>query len=210
MSKPTLQELNEAISELPNNKAAGSLGITYKIIKKLSNKGKERLGKIFHCCLTYGIIPKAWKVSNIYPIPKNRDWEANLSNTRPIILMESTRKCLTKIITNRLSAICKNNNVLRGPNFAGLPGESTLEPIQLLNNICEEAREQNKELWILFQDTAKAFDTVNLEMLEKALQRIKIPQKAIKLIIYLFKEREVKVITKNSFTDTIIAEDGID
>ena len=101
--------------------------------------------------------------------------------------METTRKCLTKIITNRLSLICKNNNILRGPNFAGLPGESTLEPIQLLNNICEEAREQNKELWILFQDTAKAFDTVNLEMLERALKRIKIPKKMTKLIINLFK-----------------------
>src|SRR6516162_7844290 len=102
--------------------------------------------------------------------------------------METTRKCLTKIITNRLSLICKNNNILRGPNFASLPGESTLKPIQLLNNICEEAREQNKELWILFQDTAKAFDTVNLEMLERALKRIKISKKMTKLIINLFKD----------------------
>ena len=47
-------------------------------------------------------------------------------------------------------------------------------------------------------------------MLKKALQRIKIPQKAIKLIIYLFKEREVKVITENGLTGTIIAGDGID
>ena len=69
-----------------------------------------------------------------------------LSNTRPIVLMEVTRKLLTKIITNRLSTICKTNNILRGPNFTGLLGESTQEPIQLLNSICEEAREKKKEL----------------------------------------------------------------
>jgi hypothetical protein len=123
------------------------------------------------------------------------------------MLMETTRKCFTKIITNRMSTLCKERNILRGPNFAGLPGESTLEPIQLLNNICEEAREKKKELWILLQDTAKAFDTVNLEMLERALSRIRAPKKAIKLIIYLFKEREVKVIhvpeIKNRNPETI-------
>src|SRR5438477_4311603 len=126
------------------------------------------------------------------------------------MLMESTRKCFTKIITNRISIICKEKNVLKGPNFAGLPGESTLEPIQLLNHIGEEAREKKKELWILLQDTTKAFDTVNLEMLERALDRIKIPKKAIKLIIYLFKDREVKAITKNGLISSVKAGDGID
>ena len=122
------------------------------------------------------------------------------------MLMETTRKCFTKIITNRLSTICKEKSILRGPNFAGLSGESTLEPIQLINNICEEAREQRKELWILLQDTAKAFDTVNLKMLKRALHRIKISNKMIKLIIYLFKDRKFKVITENGLTDTVNLE----
>ena len=83
--------------------------------------------------------------------------------------METTRKYFTKIITNRLSKICKTRQILKGPNFAGLSGESIQEPIQILNSICKEARKENKELWILLQDTAKAFDTVNLDMLIKAL-----------------------------------------
>ena len=99
---------------------------------------------------------------------------------------------------------------IRRKNFAGLPEENTLKPIQLLNNICEEVREKKKELWILLQDTAKAFDTVNLEMLERALDRIKIHKKATKLIIYLFKDREVRAITKNGLTNPVKAGDGID
>ena len=47
-------------------------------------------------------------------------------------------------------------------------------------------------------------------MLERALKRIKIPPKMIKLIIYLFKNREIKAIIENGFTDTIIAKDSID
>ena len=208
--KPSIQELNDTIKDLPPNKAAGPSQITYEMLKNLSKKTKERLNEIFWCCIDSSLIPKSWKSSNIYPIPKNKEWEADLANTRPIMLMEMTRKCFTKIITNRLSIICKERSILRGPNFTGLPGESTLEPIQLINNICEEAREQNKELWILLQDTAKAFDTVNLEMLERALKRIKIPDKMTKLIIYLFKNREIKIITENGLTNKVKAGDGID
>ena len=161
-------------------------------------------------CFLFGTTLPTWKKSNIYPIPKNKDWSGDLSNTRPIILIETARKILTKILTLRLAAVCKNHEILKGPNFAGLPGESTSEPIHLINNICEEARETKKELWILFQDTAKAFDTVNLEMLEKAMQRIKVPPKAISLITNLFKDRELRVITKLGLTDSIQAGDGID
>ena len=109
-----------------------------------------------------------------------------------------------------MSSICKNHNILVGPNYAGLPGESTQEPIHLLNNICEEAREKEKELWICFQDTAKAFDTVNLVMLQKAMQRIKIPDKAIKFIINLFQNRTLKAITEYGLTKEITAGDGLD
>src|SRR5438552_12369072 len=179
------------------------------MLKKLNLLGKEILKKIFHLCILTGKIPEKWKLSNIYPIPKKESWKARLSNTRPIVLMEATRKCFTKIITNRLSLICKNNYILRGPNFAGLPGESTQEPIQLLNSICEEAREKKKELWILLQDTAKVFDTVNLDMLNKSLQRIKIPEKIIQLIVFLFKDGQFKIIIAQGLTDTITARDGV-
>ena len=125
-------------------------------------------------------------------------------------MLETTRKCFTKILTERLGGICKENNILKGPNFAGLPGESTMEPIHLLNNICEEAQEEGKELWVLFQDTAKAYDTISLDMLERALKRIKIPGKIIDLILEPFKERKFRVITSLGLTQPITAEDGID
>ena len=180
------------------------------MLKKLGSEAKKALRRFFSLCLDKGTSPPSWKTSTIFPIPKAKDWECDLINTRPIILLETSRKLLTKILTNRLSTICKNHNILKGPNYAGLPGESTQEPIHVLNNICEEAREKKKELWICFQDTAKAFDTVNLEMLQKAMERIKIPKKAIEFIIGLFKNRKLKAITSYGLTDKTIAEDGLD
>ena len=210
MDPITEDEFKQTLRDLPNGKASGTSTINYEMLKNLGNKSKTILRMFFSLCLKKGSCPISWKTSTIFPIPKAKDWECDLTNTRPIILLDTSRKLLTKIITNRLASICKKFNILSGPNYAGLPGESTQEPIHLLNNICEEAREKNKELWICFQDTAKAFDTVNLDMLQKAMERIKIPDKAIKFIINLFKNRILKTITDYGLTHQIIAGDGLD
>ena len=63
---------------------------------------------------------------------------------------------------------------------------------------------------ICFQDIVKVFDTVNLKMLQKAMERIKISKKAIEFIIGLFKNRKLKAITSYGLTDEIIAGDGLD
>src|SRR4029078_1677085 len=105
------------------------------------------------------------------------EWGYSLNNIRPIALIETFRKIVTKIITRRLAKVFVEREILKGPNYAGLPGNSTEQPVHILNMIMEEAKEKNKELWILLQDMKKAFDSVPLKSLELALQRVNIPRK---------------------------------
>ena len=146
-NKITIEELENTLQLLPNNKAAGPSKITYEFFKHLGKEGKLILLEFFNLFLEKSVTPPSWKHSLIYPIAKNnKEWNLELSNTRPIVLLETPRKCFTKIITTRLAMICKQRDILKGPNFAGLPEESTMEPIHLLNNICENTREYNREL----------------------------------------------------------------
>ena len=85
-------------------------------------------------------------MSQIYPIPKDLNWQYNLSNVKPIALLETLRKCTTKIFTKRLAQICCRKNILKEPNFAGLPGGSTEEPVHIINAIMEDAKDNKKEL----------------------------------------------------------------
>ena len=95
-----------------------------------------------------------------------------------------------KILTNRLlSKLVENYNILKDHNYAGLPEKSTHEPIHILNAIMEEAREKNKELWILMQDMSKAYDLVNRNNLAKALKRIKLPNLFVDFIANSLKNR---------------------
>ena len=151
-----------------------------------------------------------WKVGQLYLIPKSEDWNYNLANVRPIVLLEAFRKTVVRIIIQRLDYILVKHRVLEDPNFAGLSGDSTSSPIHIMNNLLEDARQKDKEVWILFQDMKKAFDSVSLEIMKKALERIKVPDSIIKFLLNLYNKRKIRVITEYSLTKEFEAEDRLD
>src|SRR6185369_12860541 len=71
-------ELQTAISECANNKAAGPSGITYELIKHTTQKFRKLIRKLLNKCITTQTIPKEWKNSFIFPIPKKEAWDGNL------------------------------------------------------------------------------------------------------------------------------------
>src|SRR5579859_6746661 len=114
-------------------------------------------------------------------------------------------------MNNRLTKILvKNKNVLGEHNYAALPGSSTLEPMHVLNNVIEDARENKKELWIMLQDMSKAYDLVNWKNLSKTMERICLPKEFIFLIENMLKDRVNRVITNIGLTDKYRMKNGID
>ena len=124
--------------------------------------------------------------------------------------METLRKALVRLLNNRLATLMVQHNILKGNQFAGVPGSSTFEPIRIINEIIEDAREKDKEIWILFQDLSKAYDRVNIHMLDKALKRLKIPQSFCNIIRNLFTNRKNRIFTAVGLTDEYDVLIGID
>ncbi|KAG9297026.1 hypothetical protein G9A89_008612 [Geosiphon pyriformis] len=106
-------------------------------------------------------------------IPKPYDWERTLTNTRPIALVETARKILSKILSDRISLACSRFDVLHGDNFSVLKGTSTQTPIFAIGLIIEDALEKNRELWLVLQNMHKAYDLVGWFHLKASLARIK-------------------------------------
>ncbi|GET50389.1 RNA-directed DNA polymerase from mobile element jockey-like [Rhizophagus irregularis DAOM 181602=DAOM 197198] len=173
----SLQEWSAVISSMPNNKASGPSKISYEMIKHLSGEALDFSLLLANTCLSRGDIPADWREAVVYPIPKPHDFDAQLKNTRPITLLETVRKCVVKVVTNRLSNILADNKVLQGGNFAGLPGGSTDVPIKMLDAIIHQHKHDStddQELWIVSQDISKAFDSMDLNMLKLALDRVRV------------------------------------
>ena len=114
------------------------------------------------------------------------------------------------MVTKRLSHILSANHILTGHNFCGLKEESTVTPLNILNNVMEDAKEHHKELWILTQDMAKAYDSISMEDLRMSLNQIGIPTIFTNWIIDLFEGQSMQVITAFGLSPSLNAADVID
>jgi len=156
------------------------------------------------------IISENWKQAYIYPIPKPIEWQYDIMKTRPLTLLDTLRKAVMKIITNRLSKIMTKHSVLKGNNFAGLLEGSTEILIKLMNMIIEDTKEHQKLVWILLQDLSKAYDRIDLVVLRRAMKRVKIPTSYINFILDFFTYCKNAVLTKEGLSEFYEVKIGID
>src|SRR5437868_10392022 len=160
MSNISEEEWIEVTNTLKEDTAPSISGIGYRLIKKVSSKVREYFVEFANKVICERKFLKKWKLGQIYLIPKSTDWEFNLASTRPIMLLETFRKLIVRIVQKKLSKVFVEKQILKSTNFAGLSSESTMAPIHVLNNVREDAIQKEKELWIAFQDMRKAFDSV--------------------------------------------------
>ncbi|CAB4408520.1 unnamed protein product [Rhizophagus irregularis] len=154
LNPPSLDEWLSTVSSMPNDKAAGPSMITYEMLKHLGPRVSDLLLILIQHCLLKADIPDLWRQAMVFPIPKPHEWKCQLKNTRPITLLEVIRKTLVKLFYNRLSSILARHDVLKGGNFAGLPGGSCRDPIITLELIIHDAHLNKNPLWILSLKTS--------------------------------------------------------
>jgi len=206
----SLNEITRTLNQLPNNKACGPSRISYEMLKQAGPTFLQAIVALFNRCIQTSRIPKQWKEGRIFPISKKPIFDGNLSNTRPISLVEHIKKLYTKLLTNCLNLILTQHSILSPYNYIALPGNSTSIPIHILNNIIEDASCNNKQLWLLSQDMSKAYDSVNLELFTKSLKRISMPQTLINILTNLLTDCQNRVISNLGLTNFYSVKNSID
>jgi len=210
MSPPSKSEWYAIIQQLPKGKASGPSGISNEMLQHLGPSMFDKLWIFIKATLKLSDFPAQWKEAHIYPIPKPQEWHHNLNNTRPITLLDTTRKAVVKLLNNRLSSIFVQRKILKGYNFAALPHSSTFEALRVIDNVLQDAKDNKKEIWFLLQDMSKAYDRVNIHMLRHALNRLKLPVSFQIFIENLFTNRWNSVFTPFGLTDKYNTLVGID
>ena len=168
--KTTVEEILKIIRKLNTNKAPGSDGISNYVIKKTQHTIVPILVNLFNECMENGIFPAPLKLARIVPIHKGGPMD-NPTNYRPISLLPQFGKLFEKIIEIRLSKFLNKHNLITKEQYGFRKQYSTELAITDIQNALLKNLDENKLTCTVFLDLAKAFDSVNHEILLAKLER---------------------------------------
>ena len=179
---PTIlvSEVQAAVQSLRTDKAPGPDGITNIALKTGGYELWKVLTKLFNECLESEDIPSQWKKSSTIIIPKKGDRE-DLKNYRPITLLPTIYKVFTKLLTNRMTRQLDEQQPREQAGFRS--GFSTIDHLQVVNQVLERTRECKIPLCMIFVDYEKAFDSIEINAIANALIRQNIPKKYIRTLL---------------------------
>ena len=98
----TLEEINDLVDDLKNNKANGIDNVINEFIKYSPKELRNVLVILFNIILNSGIIPSDWCISLISPLYKNTGPKDEANNYRGISLISCIGKLFTALINKRL------------------------------------------------------------------------------------------------------------
>lgn len=178
-------ELLQLLKDVPLISAPGQDGVSSGMWK-LAVQGSPTLRKhvlsLFSSCLRTGTFPVPWKSSVIVPLIKDAHKERTMSNIRPISLQSCLGKLLSKILAYRLSTILSRHPILNPSQRGFVLGGTTGKCIDELLDAWDWSRAGSNELYTLFYDIKQAYDSVQTDVLVRALRRIHLPPLFIDLI----------------------------
>lgn len=164
-------EILSEINKLKNKASKGIDGIDNLILKNCSWYLLDVLRHLFNLSLSSGVFPDVLKLAVVIPIFKKGD-ECQLTNYRPISLLSTFSKIFEKLIKRRLINYLEKISFLHGKQFGFTAGKSSEEALlHFLSNIFI-AENNSKKATALFIDIAKAFDTVDHNILISKLANI--------------------------------------
>lgn len=195
------EELASAVSDQPNGASAGPSKLPSEILKMMHGSCTIVLRNLFNLFLGKLQMPKTWHQTVIYPICKDdQDFSGDLGKLRPITLIDTGRKLFSTILTKRLSRILEDHGILSGDNFGAAEGRQAHDAVHILQTVIEDAVHKSRNLEICSLDIKKAFDSVPFPSIRKSLERLKIPEGYIELIMQIATARSVQVITGQGLT----------
>ena len=126
------------------------------------------LVEIINCSFTTGVFPHALKIAKVVPIFKKGSRD-NVSNYRPISILPIFSKLFEKAMLIRLNDYVTKSKILFPSQHGFQSGHSTYMPLLSMQDMISAAIDNGQYSIGIFLDLAKAFDTIDHNILLKKL-----------------------------------------
>ena len=204
---PTLEEVQEAIRAMKNNKAPG---LDSAVTAEALQGGGDVMADIIHAfCVevfTTHTPPEQWITNVIVPLPKKGDLSL-MTNYRGISLMSIAAKVYNKILLMRIRDHV--DPILRKNQAGFRPGRSCSQQIHILRRIIEAFGSYQLPLIITFIDFKKAFDSINRSVMFSILRHYGIPEVIVNAISVLYNNSKSAVMVDGNLSDPFEVTTGV-
>jgi len=190
-----------------SSKAHGPDEIPCRIVKEFAYELAEPVTTIFNNSLRSGIVPAAWKESNIVPIVKVNP-PKDEGDTRPISLTPCLSKVLEDYVVTWLLLDVRDKI---DPNQYGcLKGNSTTYCLlDMIHTWLSHLDPPNRHLRLCFLDFSKAFDRIGYNILIDRLLDLGVRRCLIPWIIDFLSNRRQRVKLTKAFSDWLPVTAGV-
>eukprot|EP00117_Sycon_ciliatum_P038167 scpid28799/ scgid28415/ Transposon TX1 uncharacterized 149 kDa protein; ORF 2 len=129
-----------------------------------------------------GCVPGDWRDAQIVPIPKKGNLRV-CDNWRGISLLDVVGKLFARIIHDHLEEIAED--ILPDTQCGFRKGRGCVDMVFVAQQLVEKAIEHQLNLYVLFVDLRKAYDSIPRAGLWLALEKCGVPPKMLSLIQFL-------------------------
>lgn len=180
------EEFQEALKSLNRNKSPGSDGITPEFYLAFWQLVKEPFIQSIEYSLEQGTLTDQQRTGLITLIPKKGIDRHQLTNWRPITLLNSDFKILSKALAARIQSCI--TEVVGSDQTGFIRGRNITSNLHTIQRIVNHADDMGSPSLLLALDYSKAFDMVRWNIIEKALNLFGYGEFIISVVCTLFKD----------------------
>ena len=206
--RTTEVEVKAVIDKMKLQRSPGVDNVTVAMLKHAGPCFVSMLTEVINAALHEGKVPDSLLVGRMTLIDKKLP-SLLVSNKRPLTVSCVILSVITKIMHGRMDKICERNGYYGSVQYGFRSGRSTSDCVFMLLAAVRKAKKKGHSVSIAFCDIAKAYDSVNRELLYVKLDTIGFGGKVKSLIQSMYYNDSVKVRIKGGLTAPLWFTKGV-
>lgn len=193
-SPPSTEEVTKAILG-SGDSSPGPDGIPFAIYRLFQPEAAPILSAVATSLATGTSPPPEFNQGRLFIIPKSHS--PLIDRTRPITVNNTDNRILAKLVASLITPAL--DFIISDSQKGFIPGRRGGDHIRTLNEQFYSARMKRRQHFILFLDTAKAFDSIDHNFIFEVLAKVGAPTWVINFIHGLFHQvRVFPVLSENT------------
>ena len=202
-----LEELMKAVKELKNDKTPGNDGLTSNFYKFFWSDIRLFLFDSFRYSFENDILSNDQRRGILNLIPKANKDLRHLKNWRPVTILNTDYKILTKVLANRLQPLLEK--IITSDQVGYIKGRQITENIRIISDIMSYTDLKHISGFIALIDFEKAFDSVEWPFLLKTLKAFNFGNNFLHWIKILYTDIQSCVSNNGYFSEYFQLSRGI-